>query len=108
MAMVGLPINAVGMLLTSVMKRKAVEVVGDDNSRAISSQINSTKGLQMIEQEKEILTLAYTSWVHAVTNTDDNELIAHNAKRIKYLIDWIGMTTEIENDRMAKNDAQNM
>jgi len=50
MAMVGLLTNAVGMLLTSVTKQKAVEVVGDDNPRAIGSQINSTKGLQMIHR----------------------------------------------------------
>jgi len=55
--------------------------------------------LKLSDQEKEMVSIAYDSWFDAVVNSHDNELIAHHAKRFKYLIDWIGTTLEIETER---------
>ena len=55
--------------------------------------------LKLNETEKTMLEIAWDSWFHAVVNSYDNELIAHNAKRLKYLIDWIGTTLEMETER---------
>jgi hypothetical protein len=58
------------------------------------------------EVEKTMIEIAYDSWLFAVATHQDNELIAHHAKRFKYLIDWIGTTLEIETER--KQDGLNI
>jgi hypothetical protein len=56
----------------------------------------------MNEVEKTMIEIAYDSWLFAVATHQDNELVAHHAKRFKYLIDWIGIALEIETERKEK------
>jgi len=46
--------------------------------------------------EIEIIRIAYDSWFTSVLDGEPNEVIAHRSKRLKYLIDWIGITMEME------------
>jgi len=62
--------------------------------------------LKLSDQEKEMISIAYDSWFFAVATHQNNELVAHHAKRFKYLIDWIGTTLEIETERKA-NETSN-
>tara|TARA_R110000824_G_scaffold185551_2_gene366504 strand:- start:1362 stop:1541 length:180 start_codon:yes stop_codon:yes gene_type:complete len=52
--------------------------------------------------EIEIIRHAYDSWFTSMLENETNEVIAHRAKRLKYLVDWVCLTLEIENERNTK------
>ena len=54
------------------------------------------KERQMTEQEMKIITIVYNSWLDAIVEYKDNELIAHHAKRLKYMVDWLCAEKEMQ------------
>lgn len=58
------------------------------------------------KSEIEIIRYAYDSWFTSVLEHAPNEVVTHRAKRLKYLIDWICITLEIETER--KQDGINI
>ena len=54
------------------------------------------KEIKMNEQERQIISMAWDSWIDAIkNNSSDSDMIAHHAKRLKYLIDWAGLSIEM-------------
>jgi hypothetical protein len=54
---------------------------------------------KLSDKEQLIINIAYDTWFDAVMKHSDHELIAQHGKRLKYLVDWIGLTKIIETER---------